>query len=74
MQWDVELIFTCMQACPMSTALIMDRSDDGWRKFVKATHHKLQLHASGSFLMTQSLAAAMYLLGVRAAGPAWEAS
>ena len=54
-----------IQACPMSTALIMDRSYDGWRKHVKATHHKLQLHASGSFLMTQSLSAAMYLLAVR---------
>ena len=54
-----------IQACPMSTALIMDRSHDGWRKHVKATHHKLQLHASGSFLMTQSLSAAMYVLAVR---------
>ena len=54
-----------IQACPMSTALVMDRSHDGWRRFVKATHHKLQLHASGSFLMTQSLSAAMYLLAVR---------
>eukprot|EP00966_Prymnesium_polylepis_P210597 4876425-Prymnesium_polylepis.1 len=54
-----------IQACPMSTALIMDRSHEGWRAFVKATHHKLQLHASGSFLMTQSLSAAMYLLAVR---------
>ena len=52
-------------SCPMSTALIMDRSNHGWRKIVKATHHKLQLHTSGAFLMTPSLSAALYLLAVR---------
>ena len=49
----------------MSTALIMERSSEGWREHVKVTHHKLQLHASGAFLTTPSLSAAMYLLALR---------
>ena len=54
-----------IRACPMSTALIFDRSHAGWRSHVKATHYKLQLHSSGAFLITPSLSAAMYLLAIR---------
>ena len=54
-----------IKACPMSTALLTDRTAEGWRKHVKATHYKLQLHPSGAFLLTSSLSSAMYLLAVR---------
>ena len=49
----------------MSTALVFDRGVDSWRQHVKAAHYKLQMHASGAFLITPSLSAAMYLLAVR---------
>ena len=50
---------------PFATAIALDRSRDGWMSHVRTRFYMYDVHVSGSFLVSKSLAARLYLVLMR---------
>ena len=54
-----------VNACPFSTEVCCDRSAENWSQHVQTRFYVYPVHPSGSFVQTETLASALYLVLLR---------